>query len=183
MTRLPPLRDRGEDVRLLIDHFLARFGQELGKPVQELPAETMAALREYPWPGNVRELQSVLKQSLLQMRGSVLLPDYLPERMAKGAPPPGAAAAEGRFNWDEFVGSRIAARTENLYAEGLELMEREVLVRVLRHTGGNQLQAARILGITRGSLRTKIRTLGITIARAVWSDDEQGDSAPTTPGG
>jgi two-component system nitrogen regulation response regulator GlnG len=55
-------------------------------------------------------------------------------------------------------------------------MEREVLVRVLRHTGGNQLQAARILGITRGSLRTKIRTLGITIARSVWSDDDQPDS-------
>ena len=52
----------------------------------------------------------------------------------------------------------------------------EVLVRVLKHTGGNQLQAARILGITRGSLRTKIRALGISIARSVWSDDDQGDS-------
>ena len=55
-------------------------------------------------------------------------------------------------------------------------MEREVLVRVLQHTAGNQLQAARILGITRGSLRNKIRTLGISIARSVWSDDDQGDS-------
>jgi two-component system nitrogen regulation response regulator GlnG len=75
------------------------------------------------------------------------------------------------FDWDEFVGGRIAASTENLYAESLERMEREVLVRVLRHTAGNQLQAARILGITRGSLRNKIRTLGISIARSVWSDD------------
>ena len=55
-------------------------------------------------------------------------------------------------------------------------MEREVLVRVLKHTDGNQLQAAKILGITRGNLRNKIRTLGISIARAVWSDDDQGDS-------
>ena len=53
--------------------------------------------------------------------------------------------------------------------------EGEVLVRVLRHTDGNQLRAARILGITRGSLRNKIRALGISIARSVWSDDEQGD--------
>ena len=54
-------------------------------------------------------------------------------------------------------------------------MEREVLVRILRHTNGNQVQAARILGITRGSLRTKIRSLGITIGRSVWSDDDQGE--------
>ena len=63
---------------------------------------------------------------------------------------------------------------ENLYAEALTLMEREVLVRVLRHTGGNQVQAARILGITRGSLRNKIKQLNISIERSVWSDDDQG---------
>jgi two-component system nitrogen regulation response regulator GlnG len=80
------------------------------------------------------------------------------------------------FDWDQFVAGRISANSENLYAEALERMEREVLVRVLKHTDGNQLQAARILGITRGSLRNKIRALGISIARSVWSDDDQGDS-------
>ena len=55
-------------------------------------------------------------------------------------------------------------------------MERSLLTRVLRHTRGNQLQAAKVLGITRGSLRTKIRALGITINREVWSDDDQADS-------
>jgi two-component system nitrogen regulation response regulator GlnG len=112
------------------------------------------------------------------MGGSVLLADFLPpvvHRKAAGHPQPDAPDAGG-FDWDGFVHSRIAAGTENLYAEGLERMEREVLVRVLRHTAGNQLQAARILGITRGSLRNKIRTLGITIGRSVWSDDDQGDS-------
>jgi two-component system nitrogen regulation response regulator GlnG len=62
-----------------------------------------------------------------------------------------------------------------LYAEALERMEREILMRVLKHTDGNQLQAARILGITRGSLRNKIRALGISISREVWSDDDHGD--------
>jgi two-component system nitrogen regulation response regulator GlnG len=81
-----------------------------------------------------------------------------------------------KFDWDQFVSGRISANSENLYAEALERMEREVLVRVLKHTDGNQLQAARILGITRGSLRNKIRSLGISIARSVWSDDDQGDS-------
>jgi two-component system, NtrC family, response regulator AtoC len=181
--KLPPLRDRGDDVGLLIDHFLKRFGQELGKPVREVSPEALAALRAYPWPGNVRELQSVLKQALLQMGGSVLLADYLPARVRhpENLPPtvvPGTVgpAPGGAFDWDEFVAARIASGADNLYAESLERMEREVLVRVLKHTEGNQLQAAKLLGITRGSLRNKIRALGISIARSVWSDDDQGDS-------
>jgi two-component system, NtrC family, response regulator AtoC len=172
--KLPPLRERGDDVPLLIDHFTRRFGSELGKPEVEVSPEATALLRAYPWPGNVRELQSVLKQSILQMSGSVLLPDFLPSHVRKPAlAPTGDACA---FGWDNFVAGRIAANSENLYAESVERMEREVLVRVLKHTGGNQLQAARILGITRGSLRNKIRTLGISIAKSVWSDDDQGDS-------
>jgi two-component system nitrogen regulation response regulator GlnG len=176
---LPPLRDRGDDVGLLIDHYLKRFGHELGKPAVEVAPTAAAALRAYPWPGNVRELQSVLKQSLLRMSGGVLLPDFLPERVfspADGAAArPQPAAADGAFGWDEFVGGRIAGGSQNLYAEAVERMEREVLVRVLKHTDGNQLQAARILGITRGSLRNKIRALGISISREVWSDDDQAD--------
>ena len=175
--RLPALRDRGDDIGLLVEHFARRFGRELGKPGVEVSADAAAALRAYPWPGNVRELQSVLKQSILQTSGSVLLPDFLPAHVRKPATPPAPAGdAPGAFDWDGFVAGRIAAGSENLYAEGLERMEREVLVRVLKHTAGNQLQAARILGITRGSLRNKIRTLGISIARSVWSDDDQGDS-------
>ena len=171
---LPPLRDRGDDLPLLIDHYVRRYRAELGKPVQAVAPEAQAALIAYPWPGNVRELQSVLKQSLLRMRGTVLLVDDLPAGVTSPATPP--AATTGTFDWDAFVNGRITAGAVDLYAESLERMEREVLVRVLRHTGGNQLQAAKILGITRGSLRTKIRALGISINREVWSDDDQGDS-------
>ena len=178
-VKLPPLRDRGDDLVLLIDHFVRRFGRELGRPVREIAPEALQVLLAFPWPGNVRELQSVLKQALLHSRGATLLADFLPARLSEShpaapaeAPPNGA----GAFNWDEFVAGRIAAGSEELYAESLERMEREVLVRVLRHTNGNQLQAAKILGITRGSLRGKIRTLGISISREVWSDDDQGDS-------
>ncbi|HVK16269.1 MAG TPA: sigma-54 dependent transcriptional regulator [Fimbriiglobus sp.] len=172
---LPPLRDRGDDLDLLTEHYLKRFGQEFDKPVREVRLEARAALRAYPWPGNVRELQSALKQALLRMRGSVLAADYLPAAVA-GRADNGPAEPDGAFDWEEFVAGRIASGTENLYAESLELMEREVLIRVLRHTDGNQLRAARLLGITRGSLRNKIRALGITIARSVWSDDDQPDS-------
>ncbi|HEV3438078.1 MAG TPA: sigma-54 dependent transcriptional regulator [Gemmata sp.] len=174
--RLPPLCERGDDIVILVEHYLKRFGHELGKPLQSIDPAVMAALKAYPWPGNVRELQSVLKQAVLRMSGPVLLIDFLPPHLTgrsttPKSEPPGEMPVAAAFDWDEFVGGRIAASTENLYAESLERMEREVLVRVLRHTAGNQLQAARILGITRGSLRNKIRTLGISIARSVWSDD------------
>ncbi|HEY3788968.1 MAG TPA: sigma-54 dependent transcriptional regulator [Urbifossiella sp.] len=174
--KLPPLRDRGDDVSLLLDHYMRRFGKELGKPVHEVSGDAMALLRGYAWPGNIRELQSVVKQSLLRMSGSVLLADFLPPRIVNPQGSEALAASRGAFDWDEFVGGRIAASSENLYAEALERMEREVVVRVLQHTNGNQLQAARILGITRGSLRTKIRALGISIAKSVWSEDEATDS-------
>ncbi len=167
---LPPLRDRGDDVVSLAEHYVRRFAAELHKPVAEVAPEVWAAVRAYPWPGNVRELQSVLKQAILRMSGSVLLPDFLP--LLVGSAEPATTAA---LDWDQFVGERIAAGTTDLYAETLARMERELLVRVLKHTAGNQLQAAKVLGITRGSLRTKIRALGIRIGQAVWSDDDQPD--------
>jgi two-component system nitrogen regulation response regulator GlnG len=166
---LPPLRDRGDDVTALAEHYVRRFAAEFHKPVTDVAPEVWAAVRAHPWPGNVRELQSVLKQAILRMSGSVLLPDFLPPLSGGGEP------ASATFDWDTFVTERITAGTADLYAETLAVMERELLVRVLKHTGGNQLQAAKILGITRGSLRTKIRALGIRIGQAVWSDDDQGE--------
>jgi two-component system response regulator AtoC len=171
---LPPLRERGDDVVALAEHYVRRFGRELNKPVTDVAEEVWAAVRAYPWPGNVRELQSGLKQALLRMSGSVLLPDFLPPTLT-GGPPTVEGTPAGAFDWDQLVADRIAAGSTELYAEALERMERELLVRVLKHTGGNQLQAARLLGITRGSLRTKIRALGIRIGQAVWSDDDQPD--------
>ncbi len=168
---LPALRDRGDDLPLLVDHYVRRYVGELRRPVRAVAPEALAALRAHLWPGNVRELQSVLKQALLEMRGDVLVADDLPAAVRSPAAVP-TGPAGGRSDWGMFVADRIAAGSTAVYAEGLERLERELLVRVLTHTGGNQLQAARILGITRGSLRTKIRALGIGIAREVWADDD-----------
>ncbi len=171
-VRLPPLRERGDDLELLVDYYIRRIAADFGSPVRQLEPAALAALRQYTWPGNVRELQSVLKQAMLQARGPVLLADFLPAQvLAKSAAIPDDTRSV--FDWDAFVRDQIAAGSETLYAEALARMEREVLVRVLQHTHGNQLQAARILGITRGSLRNKIRLLGITIEQTVWSDDDQ----------
>ncbi len=167
---LPPLRERGDDLNLLIAHFVKRFGLELNKPVREVAPEAMQALQRYSWPGNIRELQSVLKQSLLQMQGAALVAAHLPHQVRTCLDETFATTAafqNGDLALDLFIQRAIESGAENLYAMTLEQMERELLIRVLRHTGGNQLQAARILGIARGSLRSKIRALGIGIERNV----------------
>ncbi len=174
---LPPLSARGSDLPRLVEHYVRSFAIELSRPVLVVSDEAMAALTAYPWPGNVRELQSILKQAMLQSRGEVLLADFLPAQVFQrhGALQT-TSAPSGLFDWDAFVQERLATGSETLYAEGLARMEREVLMRVLQHTAGNQLQAAKLLGITRGSLRNKIRTHGINIGRDVWSDDDHADS-------
>ena len=168
--QLPPLRERGDDLNLLISHFVHRFGMKLNKPVRQVAPEALQALQKYAWPGNIRELQSVLKQSLLQMHGAVLVPTHLPPQIRASLDDHGTAIAtlqQGDLALDLFIQRAIESGAENLYAMTLEQMERELLIRVLRHTSGNQLQAARILGISRGGLRAKIRSLGIGIDRSV----------------
>src|SRR5262245_45938055 len=101
---LPPLRERGDDLAVLVRHFVRRFSKELGREVQEVAPEALERLRGYDWPGNIRELQSVLKQALLQARGTTLLPAYLP---ALPAVPGGSAAvspsAGADANLEAFV--------------------------------------------------------------------------------
>ncbi len=176
---LPPLRERGEDLPLLVEHLLRRFSREMGKEVQRASPEALEVLRRYAWPGNVRELQSVLRQALLRAHGPVLLPDFLPPlpvgetgqaRQCRSSPgemlvsreAPVAAADPGAGGLEEFIGERLRADTTELYAEVRDRVDRQVLARVLEHTGGNQVLAARHLGITRGKLRKRLRDLGIS---------------------
>ncbi|CAN5907135.1 sigma-54 dependent transcriptional regulator [soil metagenome] len=159
---LPPLRERLDDLPILVDHFARRFCRELDKQACEATPEFLEVLQRHAWPGNIRELQSVLKQAILRSHGPVLLPNFLPPLSS----PPTARGPEPESagpGWAGFVDDRLQAGSTSLYDEALAKMEREVIGRVLRHTGGNQVQAAKILGITRGTLRTKIRTLGIPL--------------------
>ncbi|QGJ71461.1 Acetoacetate metabolism regulatory protein AtoC [Planctomycetales bacterium 10988] len=173
--RLPPLRERLEDMEPLVNHFIQKFSRALGKQVSSIATESMELLKKYRWPGNLRELESIIKQALVRATGPVLVPDFLPEELltATQVAEPAAANDDHQFpDWQRHIQGSLKDGSENLYAETLELMERSLLTAVLKHTGGNQLQAAKILGITRGSLRNKIRSLGISIDRVIRMDED-----------
>lgn len=164
--RLPPLREREGDLPLLVEHFLKRFRREFGKEVHSVAPETLDLLRRYPWPGNVRELQSTLKRALLEATGPVLLPEFLPSSVLSQDKSSVGGQVRGHLyaDWMQFVEGRLQAGSDNLYAEWQALTDRELFTRVLQHAGGNLSRAAKILGIHRGTLRSKIDSLGISVA-------------------
>ena len=173
---LPPLRDRTDDLLLLLEHFLETYSRELHKDIQGISPEALDMLMQYRWPGNVRELQNVLKHALLQAAGPVLIADFFPAKLRH--PEADASGEEIDSNIQSFVEDRLRGDTTNLYAETLEVMERFLVARVLRQVDGNQSKAAKILGITRGSLRNKIRALGVSIGRMVNVEGEPAEPEP-----
>jgi two-component system nitrogen regulation response regulator GlnG len=162
---LPALRERTDDLPLLVDYFLRRYNLELGREIRQVAPEAMACLQRYTWPGNVRELQNILRQALLHAAGPVLFPDFLPAcvRGAQQTETPGTSTPLASL--EDFFKERISAGSQNLYSESVALIERNLLTYVLLCTGGNQARAAKILGISRLSLRIKLRSLAITIER------------------
>ena len=164
---LPPLRERGDDIDLLINFFIRRFSRQLDKKVDGISPEAVALLRSYNWPGNVRELQFVIRRSLLMATGPVIVPENINAELHVGDRSAVTSDSVTSAGVDAFVQNRIDEGSSDIYAESLEMMERKLLVKILAQTSGNQSQAAELLGITRGSLRTKIRSLGILIEQIV----------------
>lgn len=167
--RLPALRERLGDLPVLVDHFLTRFSQELGKNVTQVAPETLEVLSNYPWPGNLRELQSVLKHAVVEATGPILLPEFLPDPLrhpgdsldSSSSHPPGHA---------EFVNqirTRLREGTTNLYDEVIHSVERTLFTEVLRHVDGNLSKASALLGVSRSTLRAKLGQLGLTMDRSV----------------
>ncbi len=174
--QLPALRERGEDLPLLVRHFVRRFSRELGREVQEIAPEALDRLRGYSWPGNIRELQSALKQALLQASGTLLLPSFLPEFSAvqgRSIPAPAVtdAGAGEMLRLEAFIDERLGPDADDLYAAVHREVDRVLLSRVLEFTSGSQYQAARVLGIARQTLRQKLRELGLHITHSVEADD------------
>jgi len=169
---LPPLRERGDDLPLLIRHFLRRFGRELGRDVREAAPDALETLRAYPWPGNIRELQSVLKQALLRSSGNVLLRNFLPQSQLEPASSPAVSLPREPGVEEFLVRLRLRPDVRDLYADAHRNLDRLLLPRVLEHTAGSQHQAALLLGIARQTLRLKLRDLGISASRPTEAESE-----------
>ena len=176
--QLPPLRERQGDLKLLLDHFLKRFNKQLNKNITSISPEALELMEKYPWPGNIREMQGAVRRAMLMATGPTIVPELLPkdilEYMASGSgarrsPNGGGGGSDdgGAVDLSAFLDDRIASGSENVYQESLQFMERYLLTRVLRETQGNQSKAALRLGITRGSLRNKMRELGIQVGQVV----------------
>jgi len=134
---IPPLRQRLEDLPLLIEHFIEHLGLEMNRRIDGVAAETLAALMRHDWPGNVRELRNVIERGMVVAKGTIIMPDDL--GLDAGAAR--QAVADVTLSLDE--------------------VERRHITAVLNHAGGNVTQAARTLGIDRVTLYNKIRKYGL----------------------
>jgi len=161
ILHLPPLRERGDDVLLLAQHYLARFNAKYGKQVRQLDPRARDLLLAYPWPGNVRELSHVIERAVLWSRGptldaehlSLTTPEPLGETPERAAEPAVTAPADP-----------TPTATTNLPPPGMDLerWERAMIEQALRECDGNQTRAAHRLGISRDTLRYRLKKYGIS---------------------
>ena len=144
-VRVPPLRERREDIPLLVDHFLAHFREALGRPVRSIADDALDRLLAHAWPGNVRELENVIERAVILADGDRITLRELPEAVASPRSAAPASQASGDFSM------RRARRR----------FESELIQRALDATGGNRTRAARLLEISYRALLYKIKEYGL----------------------
>ncbi len=166
VIHLPALRERREDLPLLVEQFIHQFNKNLGQAVHSITPEALQCLAGHAWPGNVRQLQSVVKYALIRAAGDVLTVDCLPETFRPNASQARSVANEGEgLEVASFTNGLLRAGETEIYRRVSAEMDRIVLTAVLRHVKGNQVQASELLGISRTTLRAKLRALGITVEK------------------
>ena len=157
---MPSLRERKEDIPSLVEYFIIKYAKELGKDIGRASAETLKILQEYDWPGNIRELENVIKKAILFCKGNVILPvhivitDDVTIREKDSIAPI-------RKSLEQIVRQRIKTQTCSLYKDVIEEIEKTLIVETFKQTQGNLSYAAKILGISRPTLREKIEKLGL----------------------
>ena len=163
---LPPLRDRLDDVPELAHYFLFRFNRQLGTAVQSISQEALDRLQNYRWPGNIRELQSVIRESLIVSTGPTLLPEFLSIELQndiQGENEPTADLVKvPQDAWHilgEFVEQALKEQVTDVYRKALLRFDRLLVSNAMRVSGGLQSRAAEILGLSRPTLRAKIRAM------------------------
>jgi two-component system, NtrC family, nitrogen regulation response regulator GlnG len=171
---LPPLRERREDIAELAHYFLFRLNRQLGTAVQSISPLALDLLEKYNWPGNVRELESVVREALIVSAGPTVLPEFLPGELHRenGAEPEGEDAVDSAADVDwgtlqEFVDAATAQGEKDIYRRALEQFDRLVISHVVRSAGGQQNRAAEMLGLSRVTLRTKLRHMQLSVEKVL----------------
>jgi DNA-binding NtrC family response regulator len=189
---LPPLRERFDDIPILTEHFLKLFNHELNKNLIGTSADVMAILQSHDWPGNVREFQSAIKYAMIHATGAVLTRDCLPQSCLPGhataghapaghglplTPPSGTVATHPSpatgpaFDLGRLVRQMLKEDKPDLYRNISQEVDRLILEEVMTFFHGNQLQAAERLGLSRMTLRSKLRSLGMIQEKNAESTD------------
>jgi two-component system, NtrC family, response regulator AtoC len=158
---LPPLRERLDDVPALVNYFVARFTQEYSKPIRFVSDAAVNKLRSYAWPGNVRQLENCMRRAVLTCKGDVLLPEHVNFEDKHDA----TSAGDTDDDHNQSIKQRIEALVaEVLHSAGpharanvVDLVEEALIIRALQECGQNQVHAARMLGISRNTLRHRIK--------------------------
>jgi nitrogen regulation protein NR(I) len=169
---IPPLRERRQDIPLLVNYFLKKFAQAQGRAPKSIIAATVETLERFHWPGNVRELENMIQRAIVMAKGDVLLPGDLPPLIssapatasASAAPSPPPATAPPEAKPTDMAGlSRVFFQwaRENPKLKILPAVERELIIQALLETKGNQVRAAKLLGITRATLRKRVEKFNI----------------------
>ncbi len=165
---LPALRQRTEDIRLLAEYFLQKVTVRKHLPRLKLAEEAVKNLEGYPWPGNVRELENAIQRASVLATSDIILTKDLPlgsqELQVDGALPSavGGGAAPVELTTEVAIEVLLKAAQSNPGVELLPWLEREFTLHAMKATRGNQVRAAKLLGITRATLRKRIERFGIT---------------------
>jgi two-component system nitrogen regulation response regulator GlnG len=162
---LPPLRDRRDDIPLLVNYFLEKIAREQGRRPKSIATAAEKLLEKYHWPGNVRELENAIRRAHVMAKTDAIIPGDLPPEIsgaAAGAAAPPAAVGESAATAVTTLARQlfqIARRDPKLKV--IPAVERELVIQALKETDNNQVHAAKLLGITRATLRKRIEKFGI----------------------
>jgi transcriptional regulator with GAF, ATPase, and Fis domain len=166
---LPPLRQRREDIRLLAEYFLKKIATQKHLPQLKLSEEALKSMEEYPWPGNVRELENTIQRACVLATSDVLLPKDIPLGVATQHEEGVIEqldvlihANPGRPTLEVAVETLLDAASTDHGLQLLPWLEREFTLFAMKRTKGNQVKAAKLLGVTRATLRKRIERYGIT---------------------
>jgi two-component system nitrogen regulation response regulator GlnG len=161
--RIAPLRERTDDIPSLVHHFVERFSRDLGVALRWPSEATLTKLKSYDWPGNVRELENVVKRALVLASGDVLTPDDIEIGTMHSEDASSDWTDGARAELTRMLDAPELAPDAGPFWSLVQRLERSVLSEAMRRTSGNQIQAARMLGINRNTLRKKLVELKIDL--------------------